>query len=98
MGTGGHVRAFHLKHGGVMWVLGPGEALWLDEWILGARCFLPVPMVLTFVPEGLDDAWSQCRVVTIFTLLGPMAMAWCLSDSLNLVTRFVGEVLVVGCL
>ena len=36
--------------------------------------------------------------MTIFTLLGPMAMAWCLSDSLNLVNRFVGEVLVVGCL
>jgi len=47
MGTGGHVRAFNLKHGGVMWILGPGEALWLDEWILGTRCFSPVPMVLT---------------------------------------------------
>ena len=24
MGTGRHVLAFNLKHGGVMWVLGPG--------------------------------------------------------------------------
>ena len=28
LGPGGHVRAFNLKHDGVMWVLGPGEALW----------------------------------------------------------------------
>ena len=55
----------------------------------------------SLVPEGLDDGRFKCWVVTIFTHLGLMVMAWCLSDSLNLVSRFavgVGEVLVVGCL
>ena len=35
----------------------------------------------------LGDGRFTCWMVMVFTLLGSMAMAWCLSDSLNPVDR-----------
>ena len=102
LGPGGHVRAFNLKHDGVMCVLGLGRHCGVDECTLGTRRFHPAPMVLTVL--GLMD-WmtgrSRCLVVMIFTRLGLMVMTWCLLAWFNLVSRFavgVSEILVVVCL